>query len=140
MKMHYGHFLTCPCPKEVYEGLRFDCKPWLQRFLHQHSPDKGHNLVSKCPVGGEQLDRMTETERLIGMWPNHILGKVGMRPTVFWAPEWDRITFWAKSERDRIIYLSQSEQDRIFLIDRKETESHFETSCIFLMASTQIEL
>jgi hypothetical protein len=35
--------------------------------------------------GGEQVDRMTETEWPIGMWPNHILDKIGIRPNFFGA-------------------------------------------------------
>jgi hypothetical protein len=82
--------------------------------------------------GGEQVDRMTETEWPIGMWPNHILGKIGMKPNFFVAKEWDRITFWAKSELDQMFfeprnvtefYFDVPEQDRI--TNRNETEFKF---------------
>jgi hypothetical protein len=75
---------------------------------------------------GEQVDRMTETEWPIGMWPNHILGKIGMRPNLFWAPEWDQITFKHKSERDRICFGPRNETKSRFEQNRKETESRFQ--------------
>jgi hypothetical protein len=62
-----------------------------QRAQHP-LPDIGHHmgLGQGSPtdkVGGRYQDRKTETECPIGMRPNHVLSKIGMRPNVFWASE-----------------------------------------------------
>jgi hypothetical protein len=48
----------------------------------------------------------------------------GMRPNYVMVPEWDRITFWAKSEWDRIFLGPRNETESHFSINRNETESH----------------
>jgi hypothetical protein len=54
---------------------------------HFSAQTTGQTPTKICSqAGGEHVDRMTETEWPIGMWPNHILGKIGMRPNLFWAP------------------------------------------------------
>jgi hypothetical protein len=73
-----------------------------------------------CALGGEQVDRMTENERN------------GTELCV--VPEWDRITFWAKSEWDRIYLGLGMSPNLIFMLgtrpnlptsNRNETEFKF---------------
>jgi hypothetical protein len=74
-----------------FHGQRFSCRLIWQGKKCHHVNDRATNVclsfgffAASTQPGGEQVDRMTETEWPIGMRPNHVMGKIGMRPNLFW--------------------------------------------------------